>query len=107
MSSERSKLSLLSFLLFLILVFLVFTSARTFQAVHNFQQQYREVNAGDVSTMRPWMTVHAISHLYHIPENDLYRSLTIDNSALLRHAALYQIAAHKRQSIDQVIHTLQ
>lgn len=107
MLSERSKLSLLSFLLLLILGFLAFTSARTFQAVHNFQQQYREINAGDVSTMRPWMTIHAISHLYHVPESALYRSLVIDNPALLRHETLYQIATQKRQSVDQVIHTIQ
>lgn len=107
MLSERSKLSLLSFLLLLILGFLAFTSARTFQAVHNFQQQYSKVNAGDVSTMRPWMTVHTISHLYHIPENNLYRSLTMDSATLSRHATLYQIAAHKRQPVDQVIHAIQ
>ena len=105
--SERTKLNLLVFLLLFILGCLAFTTARTFQAIHNFQQQYSEVKAGDVSTMRPWMTVHAISHVYHVPENYLYHSLTINNPAQLRHATLYIIANNKRQPIDQVIRTTQ
>ncbi|HEY4033797.1 MAG TPA: hypothetical protein VGL94_07540 [Ktedonobacteraceae bacterium] len=105
--SERAKLSLLSFLLLLILGCLAFTAVRALQAVHNFQQQYSGVKAGDVSTMRPWMTVHVISHVYHVPENYLYHSLTINNPAQLRHATLYLIANSKRQTIDQVIRTAQ
>jgi hypothetical protein len=105
--SERAKLNLLSFLLILILGLLAITAVRAFQAVHNFQQQYSEVKAGNVSTMRPWMTIHVISHVYHVPENYLYRSLTIDNPVQFRSATLYQIADHKRQSVNQVILTAQ
>lgn len=105
--SERAKLNLLSFLLVLILGFLAITAIRAFQTVHDFQQQYSKVKAGDVSTMRPWMTIHVLSHVYHVPENYLDRSLTIANPAQLRRATLYQIAADKRQSVDQVIHTAQ
>jgi hypothetical protein len=105
--SERAKLNLLSFLLVLILGVLAITAVRASQAVHNFQQQYTKVKAGDVSTVRPWMTISVISHVYHVPENYLYRSLTLDNPAQLRRATLYQIAADQRQSVDQVIHTAQ
>lgn len=105
--SERAKLNLLSFLLVLILGLLAITTVRAFQAVHNFQQQYSKVEVGDVSTVRPWMTVHVISHVYHVPENYLYRSLTIDTPVQLRRATLYVIADHKRQPVDQVIHTTQ
>ena len=105
--SERAKLSLLSFLLLLILGLLAFTAVRTFQAVHNFQYQYSAVKAGDVSTIRPWMTIHVISHVCHVPENYLYHSLTVDNSAQFRHATLYDIANNKRQPVDQVIRTAQ
>jgi hypothetical protein len=105
--SERAKINLLSFLLVLILGFLAITAIQAFQTLHDFQQQYNKVQAGDVSTMRPWMTIHMLSHVYHVPENYLDRSLTIDNPAQLRHATLYQIAADKRQSIDQVIYTAQ
>jgi hypothetical protein len=105
--SERTKLTLLSFLLLLILGFLAFSAIRTFQAAHNFQQQYSRIKAGDVSTMRPWMTVHVIAHVYHVPENYLYHSLTINNPTLFRHATLYQIAARRRQPVDQVMHTIE
>lgn len=105
--SERSKLNLISIFLLLVLVFLIFASFRTFQAVHNFQRQYREVSAGDVSTMRSWMTLHAIAHLYHIPENYLYRSLAIHGPLLPRYATLSQIAAQKHQSVYQIIYSIQ
>ncbi len=105
--SERAKLNLLSFLLVLILGILAITSVRAFQAVHNFEQQYSKVKVGDVSTVRPWMTISMISHVYHVPANYLYRSLTLDHPAQLRRATLYQIATHKRQSVDQIIHTAQ
>jgi hypothetical protein len=105
--SERTKLSLLSFLLLLILGLLAFAGIRTFQAVHNFQLRYGEVKAGDVSTMRPWMTIHAISHVYHVPESYLYGSLRLNQSALSRRATIYQIATHQRQTVDQVIRTIQ
>ena len=105
--SERTKMSLLSFLLLLILGFLAFAGIRTFQAVHNFQLRYSEVKAGDVSTMRPWMTIHAISHVYHVPENYLYGSLRLNKSSLSRRASIYQIATHQRQTVDQVIDTIQ
>jgi hypothetical protein len=100
-------MSLLSFLLLLILGLLAFAGIRTFQAVHNFQLRYSEVKAGDVSTMRPWMTIHAISHVYHVPENYLYGSLRLNKSALSRSATIYQIATHQRQTVDQVIYTIQ
>jgi hypothetical protein len=105
--SERAKLNLLSLLLIIILGLLAITTVRAFQAVHNFQQQYSKFKSGDVSTMRPWMTIHVISHVYHVPENYLYRSLTLDKPAQLRRTTLYQIAAHKGQSVDQVILTTQ
>jgi TRAP-type C4-dicarboxylate transport system permease small subunit len=104
--SERAKLTLLSFLLLLILGFLAFTAIRTFQAAHDFQQQYSATKTGNVSTVRPWMTVHVISHVYHVPENYLYRSLSISRPTLFRHVTLYQIAARKRLPVDQVIHTI-
>ena len=105
--SERTKRNLLCVFLLLLLGLVAITAVRAFQAVHNFQQQYSEIKAGDVSAIHPWMTIHVISHVYHVPENYLYRSLTLDNPAQLRHSTLYQIATLKRQSVDQVVHTAQ
>jgi hypothetical protein len=86
---------------------LAFAATNTVQAVRNFQQQYGAVRAGDVHAIHPWMTIHMISHLYHVPEGYLYQSLNLDSSALLRHATLNEIANSHRKPIDQVIRTIQ
>ncbi|MEO9057279.1 MAG: hypothetical protein ABI396_03820 [Ktedonobacteraceae bacterium] len=104
--SERAKLRLLLLLLLLMLGFLAFTTATTLQAAQNFQRQYSAVKTEDVNAIHPWMSIHVISHLYHIPEDYLYSSLNISNTATLHHATLYDLANHSRQSPDQVIHTL-
>ncbi|HEY6285024.1 MAG TPA: hypothetical protein VIX20_05135 [Ktedonobacteraceae bacterium] len=105
--SERIKLSVLSALLLLALLFSAFTTANTFQAVRNLQLQNHDVKVGNVSTIRAWMTVPAISRIYHIPEDYVYRSLEISNPASYHHVTLYEIANRKQQPVDQVIHNLQ
>ena len=105
---ERAKICVLGLLLLLMLGFLVFSTASTFQAVHSFQKQYGAVHTGDVSTIHPWMTLHVISHIYNVPEDYLYSSLQISSTKLpFRHTSLYEIATLKKQSTDQVIHTIQ
>ncbi|GAC1306264.1 MAG: hypothetical protein NVSMB27_44720 [Ktedonobacteraceae bacterium] len=104
---ERARLGLLCLLLLLILGILVFTAVNTVQAVRNFQQQDSAIRAGDVHAIHPWMTIHMISHIYHVPEDYLYRSLNMDSPALLRHATLNEIANSNRKPIDQVIRTIQ
>jgi hypothetical protein len=105
--SERTKLSIIGLLLLLILGVLIFTAVNTAQAVHNFQKQYSAVKVGDVGTIRPWMTLHVISHVYHVPEAYLGRSLVISDTTTLRKATLYEIADRKKQPVNQVIHTVQ
>ena len=105
--NERAKLGLLCILLLFALLFTAFTAANTLHAMRNLQQQYSSVKAGDVSTIRPWMTIHAISHIYHVPEDYLYRSLDTRDTGSLHHATLFEIASRKRQSVNQVIHTIQ
>lgn len=105
--SERTKLGLLCLLLLLMLGILALTAVNTFQAVRSFQQQNTALEAGDVRTIHDWMTIHVISHIYHVPENYLYNSLHIDNPGLLRHATLNEIADRKQQPVDQVIRTIQ
>ena len=105
--SERVKLGLLWLLLLLMLGVLTFTAADAFQAVRSFQKQYSAVKTGDVSTVHPWMTVHVISHVYHVPEDYLCGSLQIGTPGSVRHVTLYEIANRKRQPVDQVIRTIQ
>ena len=105
--SERLKLSFLSALLLLALVISTFTIANTFHAVRNLQLRNHDVKVGNVSTIRDWMTVPAISRIYHVPEDYVYRSLEIASPTSYRHVTLYEIAHRKQQSVDQIIHTIQ
>jgi hypothetical protein len=105
--SESTKLKLLCLSLLLILGLLTFTAIETVQAMRSFQQQYSKVKTGDVSTVHPWMTVHVISHVYHVPEEYLGQKLTISNQDQLRHETLYEIASHKKQSVNRIVHTVQ
>lgn len=105
--SERARLALLTLLLLVVLGVLAFATFNTLQAVRSFQQQYNEVRTGDVSAIHPWMTIHVISHIYNVPEDFLYRTLQIGSTVSSRRETLYEIATHKRQSVDQVIHDIQ
>jgi hypothetical protein len=105
--SERIKLSVLSALLLLALVLSAFTITNTFHAVQNLQLRNHDVNVGNVSTIRAWMTVPAISRIYHVPEDYVYRSLEISSSASYHHMTLDEIAHRKQQPVVYIIHTLQ
>jgi hypothetical protein len=87
--------------------FVAFATANTLQAAQRLWQHYNAVRAGDVTTIRPWMTIHVISRIYHVPEVYLYHSLNIDNPGLFHHATLYRIANRQRKPVDQIIRTIQ
>lgn len=105
--SEHTKLGLLSLLLLAALGIAVLALVNTLQAMHDFQQQNSATRAGDVNAIRPWMTIPVISHVYHVPEDYLDHSLNIANSDSLHQATLYEIAAHRHQPVDQLIHAVQ
>ncbi len=104
---ERIKLGLLSLLLLFMLGFVCFTAVSTYNAVRNFQQQNTALQAGDVSTVRAWMTIHVVSHIYHVPEDYLSQTLSVGNPEQIRHFTLNQIASTKKQSINKLIQTVQ
>lgn len=105
--SERARLGFLCLLLLLTLGCIGFAAVNTFQAVRNFQQQYSAAKSSEVSAIRPWMTIHAISHLYQIPEDYLCSSVSTEKPAQLRHVTLYDIAIRKKQPVEGVIRTIQ
>lgn len=105
--SERAKLGLLCLLFLFTLGIAVLMIANSIQAVHDFQQQDSAIKAGDVSTIRPWMTIHVISRLYHVPDTYLDQSLSIARTDPLQRETLYEIAINKRQPVEQIIHKLQ
>ena len=104
--SERAKLNLLSLLLLLALGVVLLAVANTLQAVNDFQRESNATKVGDTTSIRPWMTIHVISRVYHVPEDYLTSSLHMAKADPLHHATLYEIAAHKRQPVDRLIRTL-
>jgi hypothetical protein len=85
----------------------IFAAVTTFQAIQQFRQQRALTQSGDVSTVRPWMTVHFIAQTYHVPENYLYQSLNITNPQPVRHATLRVIADHYNKPVNDVIRNVQ
>ena len=53
------------------------------------------------------MTVHAVSHIYHVPENYLYQKLDIKASSAMRHATLDVIAKTRHKPVNSVIQDVQ
>ena len=107
-SLNRSRrIALLGLLLTLSLGLLAFTAIQTVQQIRSFQQHNRAVKAGDVQTVRPWMTVHAVSHIYHVPENYLYQELDIQDTSSMRHATLDTIAKTRHKPVNSVIANVQ
>ena len=104
---EPWSLVLLCLLLLLTLGLLVFTAMQTVQQVRSFQEHSHAVKAGDVSTVRPWMTIHAVSHIYHVPESYLNEELGIRNPNAVRHITLNAIARTYHKSVSTVIQTVQ
>jgi len=105
--SERIKIGILSALLLLVLAFSVFAMVNTYKAVQALQLRNHDIRMGNVSTIRSWMTIPAISRIYHVPEDYIYRSLDITTPAPYHHATLYEIANRKQKPVAQVIYTLQ
>lgn len=103
----RVKFFLLDILLCLTLGAAVVAAIATFQAFHYFQQQQALTVASDVRTIRPWMTVPYIAHVYHVPEDYLYQSLQIRDAQLARHVTLHALASRSKHPVNEVIHTVQ
>ena len=103
----RVKFVILGVLLCLSLGAAIFAAVTTFQAIQQFRHERALAQSGDVSTVRPWMTVHFIAQTYHVPENYLYQSLHITNPQPVSHATLRVIASHYNKNVNDVIHNVQ
>src|SRR6266446_9976655 len=64
----RVKSVILGVLLCLALGATIVAAVTTFKAIQQFRQERALTASGDVSTIRPWMTVPFIAHVYHVPE---------------------------------------
>lgn len=102
----RVKLILTGVLLCLALAGAVIATLATVQAFQRFQQTRNLVLAGDVRSIRPWMTVHYISVIYHVPEDYLYQALNIPNPPPVK-PALSLLAQYYNRPVDELIHEIQ
>jgi hypothetical protein len=103
----RVKSVILGVLLCLALGATIVAAVTTFKAIQQFRQERALTASGDVSTIRPWMTVPFIADVYHVPENYLYQSLRISNPQPVRHATLRILADRSNRPVNDVIHDLQ
>jgi hypothetical protein len=104
---RTTRLGLLCLLLFLSLGLTLLVADATVQQVQSFQREEKAVKKQDVNAIHPWMTVHVVSHIYHVPEDYLYDSLKISKNDPLRRATLSTIASRKKQPYSRVEHTVQ
>jgi hypothetical protein len=86
---------------------MVFSAVGTVRAVQILQQQRTLTREGDVRTIRPWMTIPYIAHVYHVPANYLYQSLHIPYSYPRQHIPLHMLAARSRRPLSEVVHEVQ
>lgn len=105
--SARIKLVVMAALLCLALGATIFCAAQTVQAIQRFQQDQALTMAGDVRTIRPWMTVPYISRVYHVPESYLYNWLNIPNPPAMHRISLHSLAVRYHRSLDNLISDVQ
>ena len=103
--NRNSIIALLSLLLAIALGLLIFMAIRTVEQVRSFQQHNHAVKVGDVSTVRPWMTIHTVSHIYHVPEIYLFQELQIRDSE--SDVTLNVIAKTTHQPVNSVVQHVQ
>ncbi|WP_052887375.1 hypothetical protein [Thermogemmatispora carboxidivorans] len=103
------KLKLLGLVLLLCLAVstTVYAASSTYHAVQHLQQQRALVKAGDVRSIRPWMTIPYVAHLCHVPAGYLYRALHVPESPSVQHLTLHALSLRTKRPVDELIRTLQ
>ncbi len=105
--SARIKLVVMAALLCLALGATIFCAVQTVQAIQRFRQDEALAMAGDVRTIRPWMTIPYISRVYHVPESYLYNWLNISNPPAMHRISLRSLAIRYRRPLDNLISDVQ
>lgn len=95
-------------LLVIALATTVLAAVSTIQAFQDFQQQHALVKAGDVRSIRSWMTIPYVAHLCHVPESYLYDTLHLTASTpLSNHLTLHMLAFRSQRPVDFVVSEVQ
>ena len=103
----RVKLAITAILLCLALALTVFFAMQTVQAFQRFQQEHRLMVAGDVSGIRPWMTVPYIARIYHVPDSYLDQSLHITGDKTVHRLPLRDLAPRIKRPLNSLIQDIQ
>lgn len=96
-----------SLLLFLALWLTFSTASGTIRAYQQFQQDHQRVQSGDATTVRPWMTIPYVAHLYKVPEPCFTRNLNLNDHWLVEHATLRVLADHYQRPLDRLVRDVQ
>lgn len=80
---------------------------QTVKAIQRFEQTRILTAEGDVSTIRPWMTIRYVARVYHVPEGYLYESLHIVYPPPIYRTSLRSLAVRYNRSLDGLISDLQ
>lgn len=105
--SARGRAIILGLLVGVALLGTVVTATATVQAYQNLHAYSVRVQAGNVNTVRAWMTIYYISRVYRVPQAYLYQQLHLAHTSSIRHATLYTLAARLHQPVQQVIKSIQ
>ena len=97
------KFTYTSLLLCLALALTCFTASGTIQAYQQFQRDHQSVQNGDVTTVRPWMTIPYIARVYRVPEPCLTQTLHLNDHWLVEHATLRVLADHYQRPLERLI----
>ena len=99
----RIKLILTAILSILALVITMLTAQATVEAFSNFQQQRAFVASDDPRSIRSWMTLPYIAHVYHVPENTVYHSLHLQGVRQQQQTTLSGLALRYHRSVNDLI----
>jgi hypothetical protein len=96
-----------SLLLCLAVILTGFTATGTIQAYQHFQQDHQRIQAGDVTTVRSWMTIPYVARVYKVPEPCFTQTLHLNDRWLVEHATLRTLADHYKRSLTGLIINVQ
>ncbi len=105
--STRLKLIGTVILLGLALLATISSAIQTVQAVQRLEEHRRLVTAGDVRSIRPWMTLPVIARIYHVPESYLDAWLHLSSPQALHRASLLNLANRSHRPVDELIRDVQ
>lgn len=105
--SVRLKFLSVSLLLCVALAGTIFAAVRTVQAYQQLEQDHQQLIAGDVSTIRSWMTLPYIARVYRVPSSCLFQSLHVSEPTLKKYATLRSIADYYKKPVNVVIRDVQ